>query len=164
MKKRMGELIMSALFFVMGIAAIANIQMQDSSALNNTGATTFKSFPTVYGVMIAILSGLNFINTLRAALREREENADAAPKSSGEPVEDIAGARIVTLRVAGMFILTVIFALLLKKVHFALLVAVFLFASFFLFGRKKLVVNAVISAGGSIVIYIVFVILLKLPL
>lgn len=158
MKKRRGEIILSALLTVVGIAAVIIIQMQKSSALSNTGATTFKTFPTVYGVLLTLLSAVNLLFSLSAAYKE-----DRAQEQNG--AQEAAENNTVTyLRVAAMFVLTLVFTILLKKINFGLLAFVFLFLSFFVLGRKKVGVNLVVSLVGSGLIYVIFKVLLKLPL
>lgn len=166
MKKKTGELIMSCLFVALGIAAIAVIHGQSSTAISNTGATTFKTFPTLYGIMIIVLAGMNAVKLIVAY--KHEKKIAAKESLTGEKPNDDEEAqklnRTIAIRVAGMFFLSLAFAVLLKKVHFALLCFVFLFASFTLLGRKKVWLNTIVSAVGSGAVYLIFVILLKLPL
>ena len=164
MRKRLGELIMSALFVAVGLAAILIIQAQTSASISNTGATTFKTFPTVYGVLLVVLAGANFLLVIFKALREDRAAKQSGVDQAGSTPEEKKQKLKVGLRVAGMFLLTLALALLLKKIHFALLVFVFLFLSFLLLGQKKVWLNALVSAVGSGLIYVIFVILLKLPL
>lgn len=158
MKKRRGEIILSALLTVVGIAAVIIIQMQKSSALSNTGATTFKTFPTVYGVLLTLLSAVNLLFSLSAAYKEERAQAQNGAQEAAE------NNTVTYLRVAAMFVLTLVFTILLKKINFGLLAFVFLFLSFFVLGRKKVGVNLVVSLVGSGLIYVIFKVLLKLPL
>lgn len=165
MRKRLGELIMSAVFVAVGLIAILVMQTQTSSALANTGATTFRTFPTAYGILIIALAGFNFISALLKGLKEdREAKAAGLPTYEEPSAEEKKEKRTGDLRTAGMFVLTLAMALLLKKVNFALLVFVFLFLSFFLLGQKKVWVNLIVAAVGSAVVYATFVFFLKLPL
>ena len=164
MKKRLGELIMSALFVIVGIVAILVIQAQISTSLSNTGATTFKTFPTVYGALVILMAGANFLSVLLTGLREDRAARAAGTEEQALTPEGRKKKQQNTLRVACMFILTLAFALLLKRIPFVLLVFVFLFLSFLLLGQKKLWLNAIVSAVSSGVIYVIFVMLLKLSL
>lgn len=166
MNKKTGELILSGLFLALGIAAIAVINSQNTTAVSNTGATTFKTFPTVYGIMIVVLAAVNIARLLAASAREKRLAAKSEPEGgkANNGWGDSQNSRIIAVRVVGMFLLSVAYALLLKKLHFALLCFLFLMASFTLLGRKKIWLNAVVSAVGSGVVYLIFVILLKLPL
>lgn len=166
MKKRTSELVLSLILVAVGIFAIVVIQAQSTTAVNNTGATTFRTFPTVYGALIIVFAGINAGRLVLEGLREDKALRAAGKKEEAAPLteEERADRRRIALRVAGMFLLTLGFALLLKKIHFALLVFVFLFLSFLLLGRRKIWLNAVVSAVGSGLVYLIFEILLKLPL
>lgn len=166
MKKKTGELIMSCLFVALGIAAIAVIHAQSSEAVGNTGATTFRTFPILYGIMIVVLAGINAVRLILVSLREKKapKNEECAAEAIAVDEEAKKKSRITAFRVAGMFLLSLAFAMLLKKVNFALLCFLFLFISFAVLGRKKIWLNAVVSAVGSGLVYLIFVILLKLPL
>lgn len=157
---------MSCLFVALGIAAIAVMYAQSSEAVGNTGATTFKTFPILYGAMIIVLAGINAARLILVSLREKKalKKEASKPEAAADDAQAQKKSRITAFRVAGMFLLSLVFALLLKKVNFALLCFLFLFVSFAILGRKKLWLNAVVSAVGSGLVYLIFVILLKLPL
>lgn len=166
MSKRLGELILSGFFIAIGIAAIIIIQLQTTTAVGLTGATTFKTFPTVFGAMVVIFAGINAVKLIIEGMTEKRRANEANEDAEKQELtgEEKKRQRIVALRVTGMFLLTVAFALLLKQIHFALLVFVFLFLSFLLLGRRKIWANTIVSAVGSGVVYLLFAVLLNLPL
>lgn len=158
-KKATGELILSMLFALVGVASVLIIKGTETNAISNTGATDFSTFPTIFGSILAMLS---FINAGRAFRETRKETADNTEVA--ENAEEKQKQHMIHIRVAIMFALCLAFALLLKKVSFAVLSFVFLFLSFYVLGQKKLLVNALVSLAGSGLIYMVFIVLLKLPL
>lgn len=165
MKKRIAEQAMSLFFLLVGVAAIIIIQAQKTSAMRVTGATTFKSFPTFCGILIVSLSAISLFTSIVKGIAEDKANAGALKFTEGEVSMEVpAQKRLIAIRVICMFLMTLAFALLLKKVHFFLLVSVYLFLSFLLLGRNKILQNLAVSVGGTGIIYVVFVTLLKLSL
>lgn len=158
-KKAKGELLMSILFAFLGVGAVFVIHYQETGALSNTGATDFRTLPTFAGAMLVIFSLANAGKTLAGSFRNHETQDEMSEKT-----QNTENSRRVRLRIILMFLLCLTLALLMKNMSFPVLVFGFLFLAFLVLGQKNMLVNAAVSLLGSGFIYVVFIILLKLPL
>lgn len=158
----MGEIMLSIFFALLGIAAVVNIQFQENASLSNTGATDFRTFPVIFGSALAVLS---LLNTGRVVIRGCRTGQQKTEKSGKTEEENDKGAeRIVRFRVVMTFLLSLMFAFLMKKIPFFILAFLFLFLAITVLGQKKLWINGCVALLGSGVIYLIFEYFLKLPL
>lgn len=153
--------------FLVGLAlvAVSVIALVSISAGAETmfesgrqASMTSKTFPTVLALAMGVLSAIFTISAFMRLLAERREGG--------------AGARALAARMFGreaaiavaVVALLLAYAWLLKEVHFALLTWVFLFIGFFVFGQRRLLLNAVVAACATAAFYGLFVFVLELPL
>jgi len=135
-------------------------------------------YPTLRSTFIPILwasflGGLGFIYFIRLLVRKSQNEPQELrlPKSefiskekSEEKVQIPNKKKLLFIRILTGVVL-LIYCFFLKKFHFALLTTGFVFALLTLYkGINKWLINLVISLVSGIVIYIVFVIFMKIPL
>lgn len=159
-KSKRGELLLSIFFAAVGVFSVVHIQLQTTLNANPNDQTNFKTFPTVWGILLLLFAGINIVRLIVASRKEKSEQTKIKEKSADEKKKQL----LVLGRTVGIFILLACFTLLLKKINLGILVFAFLFLSFRVLGQKKYLVNLIVSLLGSALIYTVFIVLLKLPL
>jgi len=161
--KRLGDLVMSVLFMALGIFAIVNMQGQETAAIDH-GTTTFRTFPILFGAIMIFLCFANICKVIVVELRDRRK-ACATTEAAAE--QDVQKPRIfsrVWFRVSALFILTLVYALLLRQISFTPMVFVFLFVAFAILGQRKIWLNLIVAAVGTFIIHLIFVVFLRLPI
>ena len=97
-------------------------------------------------------------------MAEARTVAGAAAADESETDAEKAARKLIALRLWGTLALLVVYILLLPHVHFVPLTVLFLAALFVLFGRRQPVKIAVASVIGGSAFYLLFIVLLNLPL
>lgn len=156
------DIALAVVIFVIGLAALLQIQFGPGQALQNSqdAQITFKSFPTAISVLLMVLSGL-FAATSALSLMRLQAGF---PESAGLKASEQPRPRFLLLRAVALVGLLVGFAMLIGRLPLFVLVGVFLFAAFFVFGQKRPLKMALIAIVGGGLFHLLFVVLLKLPL
>lgn len=149
---------MSLLFALTGIAAMIIIGNQKAGILSNTGTTDFRTMPIFAGAMLTMLSLVNGGRVIARGYRMKEQ-----PQPQAEDGEK-KHRQITRIRVILMFLLCLALAVFMKVVPFLILIFGFLFLAFLILGQKRIRVNLAVSVLGSGMIYLIFIVMLKLPL
>lgn len=174
------DLLISFAFIAIGVLAIAKINAGGAEQVIGTASLTHATIPTLYGSLLILLAGSLFVGAvfkylkLRAAFREEsnvpeapaaaEPDGVAAGSTAAEAGEEKAARKLIALRLWGTLALLVVYILLLPHVHFIPLTILFLAALFVLFGRRQPLKIAVASVVGGSAFYLLFIVLLNLPL
>ena len=157
------DLLIGVTVFALGLGALLYIQYGPGEALQTSrdAQITFRSFPSVISALLMLLSGIFVAVSLVSRSRVQSESgsavtADETGKQKGPPY--------LALRMAGLLILLIAYAILLGAVPYYLLTAIFLFILFFIFGETNPLRNLIVAALGGAAFHGLFVMVLHLPL
>lgn len=129
-------------FFIMGVAFV--IGSRDLTGAVYGSSITSGTFPNVFGWALAGLSVLLFIETLKKAPKAKKEEQSRYYK-----------------RFATIFVAAIAYVLLLEPLGYVLTTFLFLMVSFQAMEKGNLVKSALIAAGFSLGIHLLFVELLQ---
>lgn len=160
MTKSLQEVLVGLALVAVAVIALISISAGSESTFESgrQAAMTSKTFPTILASGLGILSGLF---TVGALLRLIEEWRQGVKAGVGLYQSLFNRTSLVTVSIV---VLLLAYAYLLNKVNFALLTFFFLFVGFFLFGQRRLLLNAMVSACGAAMFYGIFIFILELPL
>lgn len=111
-----------------------------------TGVVDSYIFPLILGSVLLLLSAVYFVQS--------------AGKAGNKPVMENVDVALL----AKLFAATVVYAFILSTLGFVIATIAFLTCNMYLLGRKKWLANIAISAALALVIYTVFVYVLKVNL
>lgn len=158
------DLVVSLVFIVVGILAIVNINSSETGKIVDTGTLTHATLPTLYGSLIILLAGIVLVGALYKLISGRYNPLSESDVPESESDAEKTARRIVVLRLWGTLVLLLVYVFLLAYVYFILLTTLFLAVLFVLFGRRQPVKIAVASIAGGSAFYLLFILILKLPL
>jgi hypothetical protein len=167
MSEALKDIALAVVIFVIGLAALLQIQFGPGQALQNSqdAQITFKSFPTAISALLMLLSGLFAATSALPLLRSRSGSpGTGAPETAASRPSDLPPPKFLLLRAVALVGLLVAFAMLIGRLPLFVLVSVFLFAAFFIFGQTRPLRMALIAIVGGVLFHLLFVVLLKLPL
>jgi Tripartite tricarboxylate transporter TctB family len=135
-----------------GVFVLVDMGMARGANIVGAGGVTFATLPMLYAGLLLLLSALMLVG---AIVRLRRE-----------PDGKIAFvlAPVVWVRIGSTIGLCLLFALLLNRVPFMLLTAVFLFLLFLAYGHRKFQSALVVAVVGAIGLDALFLRILHLPL
>lgn len=159
MTKSLQETLVGLCLVAIAVVALISINTGPDTVFESgrKAAMTSKTFPTILAIGLGALSALFTFRALGRYLGGRSEGTAAG-------IDFAAIFNRHALIALAVIALLVAYAMLIRQVHFALLTWGFLFAGFFLFGQRRLVVNAIVAACGAAAFYGLFVFVLELPL
>ncbi|WP_373086590.1 tripartite tricarboxylate transporter TctB family protein [Sneathiella sp.] len=169
MSEHMKDAVLGTVLAIVGLFALFYIQYGPGEAIQSSRAAniTFRSFPFAISALLFLISSLYVISSLLALSRSRKEVVEDQKEADADiepPADKTAAPSHSSLRILAVLAMLIGFALLLGKVPFFLLTGVFLFIAFFIFGEKRILLNALVAAIGGGLFHILFVSILNLPL
>lgn len=162
MSAALKDIALAVVIFAIGLAALLYIQFGPGQALQNSqdAQITYRSFPTAISSLLMLLSGLFAASSTLSLLRQ----AANPQKAAASEKLDRPQPKFLLLRAVALVGLLIVFAAAIGRLPLFVLVGVFLFAAFFIFGQTRPIRMAIIAVVGAILFHLLFVVLLKLPL
>lgn len=148
--------------FLIGLGAFAYIYIntfRQASASNNE-TFNFAAIPSIWSLVLIAL----VLAHMATLFLGRGRESDPCQLSKQELEEQKKNNIKIGLRTLFAFVALFLFVVLLNKINFFLLIALFLLSMFYILGQKSIIRNLSVSLVGSCFIYLVFVVLLQLPL
>ena len=145
---RLATLVIAGLVAAVAIAAIVAAQDFPATMLETDVGPA--RFPIIYSIALLVLCAILAINTLRAPASPRTETPAAARPSYGAVALGMAGTAACLIAM--------------DYVGYGIATGVYLFGLMTLMGRRNLLLNAVIAAVLTGVIYATFAYALSVPL
>jgi hypothetical protein len=158
------DIIISIFLICLAVFAIVVINSGEFVKTIETGSLTHATLPTIYGVLLMLLSGSLLINAvIKVIAFRKQEKAGGTIKNPNEK-QETGMTGIFLLRFFGTVAMLVAYAMLLAYVNFIILTVLFLAILFVLYGRKSPLKIALASIIGGTAFYILFIAILNLPL
>lgn len=160
-RERLKDLLLAAVLLVVGIGGFLFVNPTGAAVHEGPGGLSWRSLPFLYSGLLLFLVAIFILSTVldlwliargeapRALLGER-------PPVTGDPVSD--GRRVLTL------ICLVAYAAALKAFGFAIATFVLLFVMLRVLGRSAYVQNTLIALVGTLLLWVLFIGILKLPI
>ena len=151
------DLALVAALAAIGVGGFLFVNPTGSEVYPGPGGLTRHSLPFIYSGLLLFLVGLLGVSALRRLWRARAAPAGAAADDSGET----AGTVIRRVLCVACILL---YALGIETVGFAIATPLLLFATLRILGRRRLGHNLVLALAGGLLLWILFVGVLKLPM
>jgi len=146
---------------LVGIGGFVFINPTGSDVYPGPGGMNWQTLPLIYSGLLLALVGVYVLSTL-ADLRHLFRGE--APRSMLGERPPVSGSNLSNLRRVLTLLCLVFYAVGLREVGFAIATTVLLFVMLRVLGRTDLLRNAVVSILGGLLLWILFVGILKLPL
>lgn len=165
---KLKDVALELLIFLFSLAALVKIVIHVSNVPTNS-LVNFATFPIIITTLMVILMIIKLTGTFSSISRLRSKsqtstNDERDDRSTLELGNVLHSKGLIYIRTFGTVVFCAAYAFLLSKVNFFALTFVFLIIMLLLYGIKGLVKIPILSVGGALGVYFIFVIFLKLPL
>ena len=159
------DLVLAVFLVAFGAFVFVDITHTEQAGFSVIESVSFSTLPSIYAGLLVALAMLYGANSMRGVLRARDRR-DVEP---GETAQRISGTgeqseKIVAIRTVGTVVTSFVFVLLLEYVNFFVLTTAFLFVMFRLYGQKSLALTGIIAIFGGTAFYVLFIVILKMPI
>lgn len=162
MSEKMKDITVGIVLVAVGLFALFYIQFGPGEAIQSSrdANITFRSFPIAISILLVVISCLYVVSSLMSLSSPRKDKMGL----DGNENAKVAPPSFLFLRILAVVAMLIGFALLIGKIPFFLLTGGFLFIAFFIFGEKRMGLNAVVAVLGGGLFHGLFVSILNLPL
>ncbi len=159
------DLVLAVFLVAFGAFVFIDITHTQQAGFSVIESVSFSTLPSIYAGLLVALAMLYGANSIRGILLARDQR----DVESGETAQRISGTgeqseKIVAIRTVGTVVTSFVFVLLLEYVNFFVLTTAFLFVMFRLYGQKSLALTGIVSIFGGTAFYVLFIVILKMPI
>ena len=159
--ERYKDLAVVAVLTVVGIGGFVWINPEETEIYPGAGGLTWRSLPFIYSGILLFLVALWGASTVLDISRLR--NWKRPPSVLGMP-KPASSTPVAQMRRVAAFVAILVYAWAIGAFGFALSTPVLLFTMLVVFGRRNMAENLAIALIGSLVCWVLFAGVLKLPL
>lgn len=161
LSERYKDMVLVVVLAFVGIGGFLFINFEDNEAYASLGGLSWRSIPFIYSGLLLGLVGLMGLATVFDIMQLRK--GLSAPSIFGAP-EPTSSTLLSNWRRAISFVAIVVYAWGIGAFGFAISTVFLLFVMFVAFGRRNLLKNLITALIGSLVLWVLFVGILKLPM
>ncbi len=159
------DLVLAVFLVAFGAFVFFDITHTEQAGFSVIESVSFSTLPSIYAGLLVALAMLYGANSMRGILQARDQR----DVESGETAQRISGTgeqseKIVAIRTVGTVVTSFVFVLLLEYVNFFVLTTAFLFVMFRLYGQKSLALTGIVAIFGGTAFYVLFIVILKMPI
>ncbi len=159
------DLVLAVFLVAFGAFVFFDITHTQQAGFSVIESVSFSTLPSIYAGLLVALAMLYGANSMRGILQARDQR----DVESGETAQRISGTgeqseKIVAIRTVGTVVTSFVFVLLLEYVNFFVLTTAFLFVMFRLYGQKSLALTGIVAIFGGTAFYVLFIVILKMPI
>ena len=159
------DLVLAVFLVAFGAFVFFDITHTQQAGFSVIESVSFSTLPSIYAGLLVALAILYGANSMRGILQARDQR----DVESGETAQRISGTgeqseKIVAIRTVGTVVTSFVFVLLLEYVNFFVLTTAFLFVMFRLYGQKSLALTGIVAIFGGTAFYVLFIVILKMPI
>ncbi len=159
------DLVLAVFLVAFGAFVYFDITHTEQAGFSVIESVSFSTLPSIYAGLLVALAMLYGANSVRRILLARDQRE----VESGETAERISetgeqSKKIVAIRTVGTVVTSFVFVLLLEYVNFFVLTTAFLFVMFRLYGQKSLALTGIVAIFGGTAFYVLFIVILKMPI